>query len=132
MKMKTIMGIFVILHGLVHLWYFVLSQKLVEYRPEMGWTGESWVLKPILKETTVLSLASASFALAALLFVISGIGFLSNAGWWRQLIVVTSVLSSLVLLIFWDGNMQQLVEKGVIGLSINILIIITVLVKSAR
>jgi len=30
---------FLILHGLVHLWYLVLAFRLVEYKPDMGWTG---------------------------------------------------------------------------------------------
>lgn len=127
---KIIIGVFIILHGLVHVWYFILSQKLVEFRPEMGWTGESWVLKNILKEKTILSMASLSFILVALMFVISGIGFLSSTGWWKGLVVITSVLSSLVLLLFWDGRIQQIVEKGAIGLAINIFILIVVIFRS--
>jgi hypothetical protein len=39
--LRILFGIFVVLHGLVHLWYVVLSQRLVEFQADMGWTGES-------------------------------------------------------------------------------------------
>jgi hypothetical protein len=33
-------GVFIVLHGLVHVWYVTLSQRWVEFQPEMVWTGE--------------------------------------------------------------------------------------------
>ena len=33
--LRFLIGLFVILHGMVHLWYFTLSQWLVEFKPEM-------------------------------------------------------------------------------------------------
>jgi hypothetical protein len=49
--LRFLIGIFIVLHGLVHLWYVVLSQGLVEFEPEMGWTGESWLLSRLLGES---------------------------------------------------------------------------------
>lgn len=124
---KVFVGIFVILHGLVHLWYFTLSQRLVEFKPAMGWSGESWLLKNFLEESTVRSLASVFFVLITALFVISGVGILLNTGWYRLIIVASSLLSLFVLLLFWDGNINQLVEKGIIGFLINIVILIAII-----
>ena len=41
--LRLLIGFFIVLHGLVHMWYFTLSQRLVEFQPEMGWTGKSWL-----------------------------------------------------------------------------------------
>lgn len=117
-------GIFLILHGLVHLWYVVLAYQLVEFQPDMGWTGKSWILSSFLNEKVVRSAAGALFALAALAFVFSGIGFLANAGWARPLILLSAILSSLVILIFWDGSSKLLVQKGILGFLINVVILL--------
>lgn len=37
-------AVFLVLHGLVHLWYVVLSQGWVEMEDAMGWNGQSWLL----------------------------------------------------------------------------------------
>lgn len=42
--LSFLIGAFVVLHGLVHVWYVTLSQGLVEFQPEMGWSGRSWAL----------------------------------------------------------------------------------------
>ena len=39
--LRIFIGIFMLLHGLVHLWYFVMSRGLVELKLEMGWSGKS-------------------------------------------------------------------------------------------
>lgn len=46
--LRISIGIFMLLHGLVHLWYFVMSRGLVELKPEMGWSGKSWLLTNLL------------------------------------------------------------------------------------
>ena len=45
--LRLVIGLFIVLHGLVHLWYFTLSQRLVEFKPQMGWSGRSWVFTKI-------------------------------------------------------------------------------------
>lgn len=120
--MLTIYGIFLALHGLVHFWPATLSWRLVEFRPEMGWTGASFVLSRFLSESTVLTLAGVLFPIAAIVFVVSGIGVAQHADWARWLLTVSAVFSSLVLVLYWDGSAQMLVQKGLIGLVINVLV----------
>ncbi len=104
------------LHGLVHLWYFILSQRLVEYKAEMGWSGQSWLLTGSLGGPVTRLFASIFFAVSMILFLISGLGILLDTVWWRSLVLISVILSSFVLLVFWDGNPGQIVEKGLIGL----------------
>ena len=126
--LKFLIGLFIIAHGLVHLWYFTLSQKLVEFKPEMGWSGTSWLFTPLLGNTTTRLLASAFLVLTTTGFALSGVGLLMHTEWWRLLLVASAVLGSLTTLLFWDGSTQLIVQKGLIGLLIDCAILIGLLV----
>lgn len=123
---RVAFGLFVVLHGLVHLWYVTLSQRLVEFRPEMGWTGRSWLMSDLLGLPPAGSLASVLYVLATGAFVAAGAGIVVSAEWWRPLLMVAAVFSSTVLLLYWDGSMQMLVQKGLLGLLINVAVIILI------
>lgn len=127
--MNVLIGIFLLLHGLVHLWYLTLSQRLVKFQPEMGWTGESWLLSNILSDSTTRSLASVLFTLVAAAFLVSGIGVFFRTEWVRPVLVGSAVFSSAILILYWDGEMQMLVQKGLIGLLINVAILVTLLLQ---
>ena len=66
-------GIVLILHGLVHIWYIVLNQGLIEFRPEMGWTGNSWILSNFLGAEVTQPLATILYGISAITLVIAGI-----------------------------------------------------------
>lgn len=125
---RILLGIFIILHGLVHLWYFTLSQRLVPFEPEMGWTGRSWLLTDILGDNTARTIASVLFVLATLGFVAGGVGYLADLAWWRTVLIVSAVLSAVTTLIFWDGSAQYIVQKGLLGFLIDIGILLWLLV----
>jgi hypothetical protein len=125
--LRVLTGLFILLHGLVHLWYFSLSQRLVEFQPEMGWSGRSWILSNLLGDSTTRSLAGVLYVLATIAFVVSGISIFIQAEWWRPVLVASAVFSSVIILLLWDGSTQLLVQKGLIGLIINIVILITLL-----
>src|SRR5512134_1985498 len=108
--LRFVIGLFIILHGLVHLWYFALSQRLVEFKPEMGWTGKSWILSNVLGDSITRSLASALFVFATLAFVISGVGMLLRFEGWRTALMVSAFFSCAIILLMWDGNMQLIVQ----------------------
>ena len=125
---RFLIGLFIILHGLVHLCYFTLSQRLVEFKPEMGWTGKSWIFSNLLGGSITRVLASSLFVLAAIAFVISGFGIFFSAPWWWPTLVGSALLSSVILLLFWDGDMQPIVPKGLIGFLISIAILFILLI----
>jgi hypothetical protein len=124
---RFLIGIFVVLHGLVHLWYVVLSQRLVEFQAEMGWTGESWVFSSLLGDGTTRSLASALYALATVGFVAGGIGMLIRQEWWRTVVMAAAALSTATVVLFWDGSPDLIVQKGLIGLLIDGAILVALL-----
>jgi hypothetical protein len=120
---RFLLGTFFVLHGLVHFWYVTLSQRLVEFQPEMGWSGNSWILSNPVGDSFTRLLAGGLFSLAALAFTASGIGVYIQAGWTRPVLIAAAVLSSAVIFLFWDGKAQMLVEKGLLGLLINLAIL---------
>ena len=124
---NTLAGIFLILHGLVHFWYVVLSFEWVGFQPDMGWTGYSWVFSPLLKDSILRPFAGILFAIAGLLFITSGISVFFNPQWLKTILLISSVFSSLILVLFWDGSAQMIVQKGLIGLMINLVVIAVVL-----
>ena len=127
--LKTILSIFILLHGLVHAWYVLLLSNVVKYTPDMGWTGNSWLFPGPVPGPGARMAAAILYALAGLMFVISGIGLMSGSAWNRPLLVASAVLSSVLILTCFDGRPEMLVQKGLIGLIINIIIIILILLK---
>jgi hypothetical protein len=119
---------FVILHGLVYLLYLGQSSRLFELRPGMTWPDGAWAFSRLLGKRATRWLASFSCALAASGFVTGGIGMLANAGWWNDLIVYVAVFSAAIPILFWDGKMQKLHDKGAIGLVINMGILAALLI----
>jgi len=126
--LRVLSGILMVLHGLVHFWYVVLSQGWVEFQPEMGWTGESWLLVSLLEDPAIRLLAAVSYGLATLGFVVGGVGLFVAQEWWRPFIVGSAVLSATTVLLFWDGHGQMLVEKGLIGLLIDLGLLVALLI----
>jgi len=120
---RIVFGIFLILHGLVHMFYFGHSLRLFELRPGLAWPDGSWAFARLVGDETTRLLAAIFCALAALVFVIGGIGFLARLDWWRLLIGGAAAVSILATLLFWDGKMQQLDDKGFVGLLINLAIL---------
>lgn len=125
---RFLFGVFVLLHGLVHLWYVTLSQRWIEFRAEMGWSGESWLLTPLLGDAATRTVATLLYALATLGFVGGAIGIFAGQAWWRPAIVGSATFSAVTILIFWDGGLQMIVEKGLLGFLINLAILIVLLV----
>ena len=116
-------AVFLVLHGLVHLWYVVLSQGWVEMEDAMGWNGRSWLLSDLLTEETVLSLASVLYVLVAVGFLAGGVGYALDRDWATAVLVGAAVLSTVLLVAMWDGQFDLLVEKGVVGVAINVAVV---------
>lgn len=122
------LGIFLVLHGAVHFWYVVLSQGWVEADDAMGWEGRSWLLSGVLDERFILDLGSVLYVLIAIGFAAGGVGLVLSRDWWAPLLVISASFSTIVIGIMWDGAVSQLVEKGIIGILINLIIIFFIIV----
>ena len=126
--LRLLFGAFIVLHGLVHLLYFGQGRRLFELRPGMVWPDGSWAFSKLLGDEATRWLASLSYALAAIGFVVGGIGILVGQAWWRPVVVVSAAFSAAIVLLFWDGKMRKLDDQGLIALLINGAILVAVLI----
>jgi hypothetical protein len=91
---RFLISLFLILHGLVYLWFFTLSQRLIEFKPEMGWSGKSWLFTGLLGDSTTRLLASILLIVSAIAFVISGVGIFLHADWWWTVLAGAALVSA--------------------------------------
>ena len=126
--LRFIIGVFIVLHGLVHLLYFGQSWRLFELKPKMIWPEGSWAFSRLLGDDTTRLLASISCVVAAIGFVAGGTAILLAQDWWRPVVVGPAAFSSVIFILFWDGERRKMADKGGIGLLINLVIIVAVLI----
>jgi hypothetical protein len=120
---RVVLGLFLILHGLVHLLYAGQSSRLFELQPGMVWPDGSWAISPLLGDAATRLLTSACCVLAAIGFSVGGIGLLARQPWWRPLVVGSAVFFSAVLILLWDGRAHRLADQGAVALLINLAIL---------
>ncbi len=118
--MRTLVAVFLILHGIFHLWYVIVSLRLIEYKSWMGWSGESWLLTSRLGDGAARTIAAVLYSLAATSFVASGVGLLMEKPWFRFVLVGSVVFSLIATLLFWAGkdSTMMFVEILVLGVLI--------------
>ena len=88
---RIIAGIFLVLHGLVHLLYFGQSARLFELQPGLTWPDGAWAFSKPLGDSVTRTLASACLILAAAGFVIGAAGIFFGQPWWRMAVVASAV-----------------------------------------
>ena len=125
--LRLVLGIFLILHGLVHLLYLGQSRRLFELQPGMTWPDDSWIVSKRLSVDALRGLASAWCGVAALLFALGGIGVLADGAWWHAVAVGAAGVSSALYVVFWDGTRRKLHDQGGIGILINVAVAVIAL-----
>ena len=126
--MNILAGIFLILHGLVHLLYFGQSARLFELQAGMTWPDGSWAFTRIFGNGSTRVLASVACVLAAIGFLVGSIGLFTTQAWWYPVVVGSAAFSSIIFILFWDGQMQALANKGLFGILINLGILVALVV----
>lgn len=125
---RFIIGLFISLHGLVHLLYLGQSQRFFELQPGMTWPDGSWSFSRLLGDGSIRSLASVALVVAALVFLAGGAGIFFRQQWWRPMVLAAAVFSGVLYLLLWNGKLQGLDNQGGIGLLINLVILAALLV----
>lgn len=121
---KVLIGIFVILHGLVHLLYFGQSWRMFEMQPGMTWPDGSWAFARLMGNDATRLLASLALVVTAIGFIVAGVAILASQAWGATLLLVVSIFSSVLYLLFWDGTMAHIDNQGAIGILINLALIV--------
>jgi hypothetical protein len=126
--MNIVIGIFIALHGMVHLLYFGHTARYFELKPGLTWPGGSWVFSSWLGEGGVRFVVSILLVLVGFGFIASGIGLLAHLTWWRPVVITASILSALIFILFWNGQMHNLDGQGVVGILIDLWLLVMVVV----
>ena len=120
-------GIFLILHGIVFYLYSGQSARLFELKPGMTWPDGSWVFSKFYDDKITRRIVLISCLLSGTGFVTSGIAILFETDLWQQMVVISVVFSSIIIILLWNGSFQKLTDQGFLGLIINIAIIAVLL-----
>jgi len=125
---SVVVGVFLILHGLVHLLYFGQSQKMFELQPGMTWPDGAWAFSKLLGDGATRTLAGVLLIVAAAAFAAGGLGVFIKQAWWRPVVVGAAVFSTVLYLLFWNGKMQGMDNQGGVAILINLAILVAVLI----
>ena len=125
--MKTVVGVFLVLHGLTH---SILAMVPSPKTPNEGFATffsgiGSWLL-PKLSTPASRALATALAVTATLGFVAAGLALLSVVvpfGWWRALAIAAALVSLLLVGFYWD-------QLLIVGLLIDIVVLAVLLFTS--
>ena len=125
---RILFSVFTILHGLVHLLYLGQSARFFELKPGLTWPDGSWAISKFLGDESTRMLASVFMIIAALTFVMGGVGFLTKQTWWRLITIAAAVISSIVYLLLWDSSFESLADNGWVGIAINVAFIVAMVI----
>ena len=125
---SILLGVFFILHGLVHLLYSGQSARLFQLQPGMVWPDGSWVFARLFGNEATRILAGGACVLAAIGFVAGGIAIFTTQAWWQPVIVTVAAFSAVIFILFWDGQAHALANKGLFAILINSAILVALLV----
>ena len=60
--------------------------------------------------------------------MIGGVAILLSQAWWTPVVIGPAAFSAGIFVLFWDGEMHSLADKGLIVILINIAILVAVLI----
>jgi hypothetical protein len=122
--LRWIYSFFVLAHGLAHMVYVALASGHPVSENSVDWTGSSWLLSGPLGEQLTRTFGSWVFTLVTIGFIITAGGLATRQSWSINWLVGATIASSLALLAFWDGSSTALVDKGFLGLLINVVLLV--------
>ena len=125
--MKTIIAIFMVLHGVVYLIYLGHSLRYFELKPGMKWPVESWIFPVFASDKTIKIISGIGCFLSFIGFALTGILILTNKLIWLSIAFVTAMFSSVFFMLLWNGKKKNFDGQGGIGVVINLLIIAAIL-----
>jgi hypothetical protein len=117
---QIVIGIFLIVHGLIH-WVYAAPQPNMPGAESWSFLTQRWlVIRAGLDQATALKLGIALISLVTIGFAVSGIGLLTSQDWWRIAATASSAVSLLLLALFWHKWMiaGPILTTGIILLAI--------------
>ena len=81
----------------------------MEFQPEMGWSGKSWLFTNLIGDSATRVLAGILLILVTAGLSAGGIGFLAQQQWARPVLIASAAASAVVPILFWDGSLHLVV-----------------------
>ncbi len=125
--LHIMVGVFLILHGVVHLWYVVMARGLVAADANTVWNGKSWLFTKPFGDQVTMALATVVHLVTTFLFMLAGTGLIVQQSWWGPCAVAAALLSIAGIVGFWDGKPDHPIEKGLLGIVIDVAVLVAVL-----
>jgi hypothetical protein len=94
----------------------------------MTWPDDSWALSRLFGDRVTRGLTSITFILVAMGFVAGGVGLIFNQPWWHPIVVGAAAVSSVMIILLWDGKPHKLDNQGGVGLLINLALLALLLI----
>lgn len=113
-------GIFLMMHAVVHLLYAGQAWRLFELKPGLKWPEGSWLFARFFGERTLQVLVAACMLLAALAFLAAGLGAVAFQDWWQAATRAAAVFSALLFILFWNGKLMEPDGQGAVGVAIDV------------
>ena len=126
--MRLALALFLVLHGLVQVFFVGWSLRRFALRPGMTWPDDSWALSRLLGERTTRPFAAAVMAFATAAFVVAGIALLLDQKAWQAIMAIALALSTGGFILFWNGKLGGLPNQGAFAVLINAALALLVLV----
>lgn len=126
--LRIILGVFFLLHGLVHLLYLGQSARLFELQSGMVWPDGSWAFTRLFGDEATRILVSILCILTTIGFVAGAIGIFVSQSWWRPVVVGSAAFSAVIFILCWNGKFQMLSNNGIFGILINLAILVALLI----
>jgi hypothetical protein len=121
MPLKIIIGLVLIAHGIGHgLGY----APIFGWAKAEGWSGDSWMLTGALGPTVSNVIALVLWTIPLVGFVLVGLGVFGvgiPADWIRPMAVVSSVVSIVGVVLFWDALPALTSKIGAIAIDVIVL-----------
>lgn len=126
--MRLVFAALLAVHGLIHLLYAAQSLRLFELQPGMTWPDGAWSFSWLPADTAVRLLAASLMALIAAGFVTAGVALALGQAWWQPLALAAAVVSTIALVLLWNGRLQGLDAQGLYAVLIDAAILLSILV----
>lgn len=98
--LKYVLALILLGHGLAHLSGFIASWT----KSSAGYEDRSWIFSSGIRLNSSIGKIFGLVWLAAMVFLVSsGIGLLTNQGWWIQTAVAGAILSLAAIIPWWKA-----------------------------
>jgi len=119
--MRLLVAFIIFCHGFIYIRVGSMLPGAIE-----EWRGSSWLLGRIVTGDRLTMLIVGLHVVAGIATIAGAlaIGFAPSVpGWWRPLAITGGALGVTAFAVFWDGQIQLLLEEGGIGASVSLVLL---------